>query len=279
MSKSFDPDFLHYLRQYQRAVNAQAEYRRQLKKEPPPHKPIFGKQKRKHVIDRIVDELRDWRVTVFEKEGPLVAGIRSSLCLQGHGWTSAHREAVSLVSEALNIVGAERPTWVQGQREYTERDGHCYHCGGELPEDADEGRRKTFFCSAECAKGAMIRWGGRDWSRYCEIYAGAHRVINRSKTTVRTCEECSRSFSPEREAYEQRYCSISCYHKGMLKLPAVIRKVCVVCSAEILAKTSKAKYCSKRCESKQSRINYLARQKAKSTIYLTPELFDRLFAF
>ena len=88
--------------------------------------------------------------TLFGLEGPLRHGIRADLCLQGWGWKDADDMANEMLASAFRRVNANRPTWEQGQLEWTVHAGTlierscCARCHGPLP----EGHRK--FCSAKC---------------------------------------------------------------------------------------------------------------------------------
>ncbi len=88
--------------------------------------------------------------TLFGLEGVLVAALRCDLCLRGWRWREAHDAAASIVHIAHSLLGAERPTWNEGQSEYVIAAGlliertRCKRCHGPLP----EGRRK--YCSTEC---------------------------------------------------------------------------------------------------------------------------------
>ncbi|OWK20076.1 hypothetical protein AJ88_33085 [Mesorhizobium amorphae CCBAU 01583] len=55
--------------------------------------PIFGADKRKHVVNQMMDVMADWRLSPFEFEGSCRAGLRSALCLAGHSWQRADDEA------------------------------------------------------------------------------------------------------------------------------------------------------------------------------------------
>lgn len=92
--------------------------------------------------------------SLFGLEGPLRAGIRSDLCRQGWGWLTADLCARDLLDDAFRVARAVRPTWDQGQPEWTieagtliERTRCARHgCGHDLP----EGHHK--FCSRLCAQ-------------------------------------------------------------------------------------------------------------------------------
>lgn len=77
--------------------------------------------------------------------------IRATLCLRGWGWSDADAVAAQIVAAALNQIGARRPTWKEGQPEWTQ-DGfapiertRCIRCRSLL-----EGAQ-TKYCSDLCA--------------------------------------------------------------------------------------------------------------------------------
>ena len=86
--------------------------------------------------------------SLFRHESAFIASLRSDLCLARWPWATADRIARDLVAEALTKAGAERPTWAEGQRAYTqlhvERDACCRHCGLPLRS------QHVNFCSSPC---------------------------------------------------------------------------------------------------------------------------------
>ncbi|QDY69812.1 hypothetical protein [Qingshengfaniella alkalisoli] len=112
----------------------------------------LGRQRYDHLINKLAAFMRrEWQEdrvpTLLAHEGNLRHSVRSALCLQGWKWESADEIARDLVQAALDRVGAKRPTWLQGQREFEERfinRTRCKICHFQLP----EGRR--VFCSSEC---------------------------------------------------------------------------------------------------------------------------------
>lgn len=88
---------------------------------------------------------------LFGLEGPLRAGIRSDLCRQGWGWVSADLVARDLLDDAFRAARAIRPSWNEGQPEWTIHAGTliersmCMRCHKPLP----EGHHK--YCSHLCA--------------------------------------------------------------------------------------------------------------------------------
>ena len=88
--------------------------------------------------------------TLFGLEGAIVAALRSDLCLQGWRWREAHGAAANIVHIAHGLLGAERPTWYEGQPDFVISPGlliertRCKRCHRPLP----EGRPK--YCSNAC---------------------------------------------------------------------------------------------------------------------------------
>lgn len=88
--------------------------------------------------------------SLFAYEGRFVAELRASLCLIGWPWPIADQVARDLVREALRRINAERPSWNEGQREWTIQAGvliartRCVTCHKRLTGD------QTKFCSSIC---------------------------------------------------------------------------------------------------------------------------------
>ena len=85
--------------------------------------------------------------TLFGLEGPLRHGIRSDLCLQGWRWRDADAMARELLDMAFMVVRATRPSWNEGQPEWTTpantliKRTRCVRCHGPLPEEHFKFRR------------------------------------------------------------------------------------------------------------------------------------------
>ncbi|MZR15036.1 hypothetical protein GQE99_18610 [Maritimibacter sp. DP07] len=110
--------------------------------------------------DALVKELADVIRLAFDAgataslwgmEGPLRAGIRADLCLQGWSWGTADLTACDMLAEAFRRVRAVRPTWNEGQPEWVIHEGlliertRCVRCSAPLP----EGHHK--FCGKACS--------------------------------------------------------------------------------------------------------------------------------
>ena len=96
-------------------------------------------------------------LTPLAFEGLFRQVIRSQLCLQGWKWHPADQVARDLVGVVLSILQAKRPSWNEGQPEWTIERGtliertRCAKCGNSLP----EGHLK--FCSDPCRKVYHLR--------------------------------------------------------------------------------------------------------------------------
>lgn len=109
------------------------------------------KERRRHLIEAVAGILKAGEPTKFSFEAACRHALRAALCMSGWRWEAAAVAAADVVEAALNQIGAVRPTWQQGQPEWTQ-DGfapieraHCIRCFSPLP----EGHFK--FCSALCA--------------------------------------------------------------------------------------------------------------------------------
>ncbi|CAM3862387.1 hypothetical protein [Paracoccus yeei] len=115
--------------------------------------------------------------SLFGLEGPLRAGIRSDLCRQGWGWNSADLAARDMLDDAFRVVRAIRPTWNQGQPDWTTEAGTligracCVRCHKGLP----EGHHK--FCSRICAQSHSAHLGRlRDASENAALDMAVRRL-------------------------------------------------------------------------------------------------------
>lgn len=110
------------------------------------------KEKRRQLVDAMTAILREGESSKFEFEASCRHGLRTSLCLKGWSWGEADETAAAIVHRALNIIGAVRPTWYEGQPEWTQNDSgaliartRCIRCRHRLEET------QAKFCSKLCA--------------------------------------------------------------------------------------------------------------------------------
>ena len=134
-------------------------------------KPLrLGRRRRSKLAEAIATMMRDARdagaPTLFTYEATCRRGIRAALCLQGWPWSVADVTADEAVQRALGLVGAERPSWEEGQPEWTLEDRslpiereRCARCHKPLPEASWK------FCSGLCRRAFhMDRWNRRQAS-------------------------------------------------------------------------------------------------------------------
>lgn len=110
-----------------------------------------NKDRRSHIVRIISSILASAEPTRFAFEATCRHAVRSRLCLNGWSWAAADDLAADVVKDALRRLGAKRPTWKEGQEEWTQ-DGYapiertrCLRCHGQL----DEGQLK--YCGRLCA--------------------------------------------------------------------------------------------------------------------------------
>jgi len=252
----------------------------------PKTRKILKGRKRDAVISEAMDRLRDWRMSAFEQEGPVRTALRSGLCLAGRGWQRSDDEAAAIVGEGLARLGAERPSWREGQPEYgnTERDEKareamvertrpCRRCGTLFAPRLVS--HDTLYCSWECVplperhclacgKGFAPRHKG---SKYC-----SHACSAKGQRTVaeRQCRHCLAVFRPKNgnQAGEGHYCSMAC--RDAARATMRIEKTCECCGAAFVAKHAKAKFCRPAC---RERVSALRSGKWKPETF-SPVVFD-----
>ena len=110
------------------------------------------RDRRQHLVRVVATILAMGEPTKFTFEATCRHVVRSRLCLAGWRWADADDTAAGIVSDALRRLGAQRPSWKEGQPEWTQ-DGFsptpriwCVRCRTRLP----EGHWK--FCGHLCAQ-------------------------------------------------------------------------------------------------------------------------------
>lgn len=239
---------------------------------------------REHLIEAIGGHLGKWQSSPFEFEGACRAGARAALCLAGDRWEEADQEAASLVEEALRKSGARRPTWEQGQREYTEPEGQCLWCGGEVPSEM----RTSRYCSEHCAKMARQRRDFADRTLQDNSYASVAYALDRARSKTRACQSCGGAFkSRDPDAV---FCSLQC-SVDFNSQPTQANE-CQLCGKPYLSVYTHAGFCSQTCRAKSAMMTsgqwkpkrlspvvfdfYLTRPVNSRPPWITPERFDDL---
>lgn len=118
----------------------------------------LNRDKRRHLIGTVAGLMKAAKesgtaATLLNFEGPCRHGLRSRLTLEGWRWQDADDMATEIVAAALRQIGAQRPTWAEGQPEYVQNGAgaliertRCIRCHGPLP----EGHFK--FCDRLCGQ-------------------------------------------------------------------------------------------------------------------------------
>ncbi|MBN9018456.1 MAG: hypothetical protein J0H11_13640 [Rhizobiales bacterium] len=275
--------------------------------------PILKGKRREHVVNRVIDTLKDWRLSPFENEAATYHGARQAFCIEGFPFAQSEQEAAAIVAEGLKAVGAQRPSWAEGQPSYSDGVDHCLWCSQPLPDDAFIGNRKFRYCSDICAKAAFERRAFSDTRSDNKVYAATYRAVRRQKMLPRTCAHCAAAFRPLSEddpqrfcsqacagasarlpeilcltcgkptradvSYrERKYCSTKCY--GARKLEATFARTCLLCGSQFRAVSEKANYC---CEAhaataRKTRAAVKAAAKTGRVIRMTAPVFDYVFS-
>ena len=122
----------------------------------------LNEKRRQHLIERIVLILDRGEPSKFAFEGSCRRGLRSSFVLAGWRWAEADATAADILAAAFREIGAQRPTWLDGQPSAFQ-DGasipreRCLGCGQQLLGDVTER-----FCSRPC-KGIWRRQINAKW--------------------------------------------------------------------------------------------------------------------
>lgn len=213
------------------------------------------RERQKALVYATVDVLRDGRPTFFRYEASARVGIRVGLILNRWSWTAADEMAAQIVSRALNMLGAVRPTWEMGQPWYVEGGAlrfdwlNCIHCGRPFQdEDLTRPGFQRRYCSDECQNVASLR--RRRLDKRDEINAKhlayMHAVAARGPEY--TCERCGSKFRPKQidRRKQPRFCSRDCANK---KSPPMAF-VCIGCGTTFTKVPENGRtpqYCSRPC--------------------------------
>jgi hypothetical protein len=207
---------------------------------------VLTPDRRQHVVNQIFDVLKDWRASPFENEGSCTAGLRSALCMDGHKWVLADVEAQAVVGEALRLLGAERPTWEEGQRAYSGGADYCAWCGIDIPDDVRSQRGGYSYCSKLCATRARLFNEDEHSDQKDRIGDQAYRVVRKGRSTSIICKGCGKPFQPDPANRNPKYCSHRCYTNDKRVLP---ERACQQCGKGFRPRrvAPNALFCSHEC--------------------------------
>ncbi len=212
------------------------------------------KHRRETIIAAIVRILDCGRSSKFEYEAAAHHGLRSGLCLEGQQWAAADKSADEIVKEALHRIGATRPTWWQGQPEWTQfafapiDRFFCERCGSLIPEDrTSTGRNPVRFYSSLCSRAAKST---RHWRMRARMTAAERAAMvaatadarrdAHAEAMTKTCEHCGTAFRAVQSA--RRYCSHRCATQATRepqptkRAPMIAERTCKSCGATFALK-------------------------------------------
>ena len=149
--------------------------------------------------------------TLFQFEGLCRQAVRSGFILQErYPWPLADVVAQIIVRRALRRIGAFRPRWHEGQKEYCRIESRifCAHCEKPITRESFQA---LMYCSERCRSAAKC---ARCYAEHREAriaYAQAQRDRQRAAAQPRECQWCGASFQPlDDNRRPQRFCGKAC---------------------------------------------------------------------
>lgn len=171
------------------------------------------------------------------------AGLRSALCIAGHHWTASDIESAGLIAAAFQkLAKGARPSWAEGQPEYTAPVEACNWC--KAPLDQFQIDRRERFCGATCATAALEYRSYATHFNEDTMGRAAYRIILQEKTYPRGCAQCGATYHPIRDGSEQRFCSSKCRDASMTTL---LNKPCLACGKDFKPHDRASAFCSPSC--------------------------------
>lgn len=179
------------------------------------------RDRRLELIDLIAAVLAAGEPTYFAFEGTCRHGLRSMLCLEGHRWARADFTAEQIVAAALELIGAKRPTWQEGQPDYANAEPRTFCTNPSCRKVLSDANRHRRFCSALCKRRFNdIKWAMLNKEAHAAKVA-AQRLRKRAQAEPRPCEYCKDPFQPYdyNPRKPQRYCSQGCKAMAQRRKP------------------------------------------------------------
>ncbi|ACM35619.1 MULTISPECIES: hypothetical protein [Rhizobium/Agrobacterium group] len=216
-------------------------------------KGLLSAGRREHVLNSVMDQLKDWRFTPFESEGAVRHGLRSALCADGNRWARSDLEAETIINQAFRLMGVQRPTWEQGQPEYVEPRENCKWCSRLLPDDLQRGGSRNMYCSEHCARAAMVHRVEGAKSSTNKTAQAIYDATRRLRAEPKPCAACQKLFRPR--SGTEKLCSVDC--RAVARI-VVLTKICVQCGIQFRPRSSRnmvqeegrGKFCSVACKGK-----------------------------
>ena len=215
-------------------------------------KRIFSGTKLDSVVKQTADAMRDWRLSPWEREAGTYQGIRTGLVAAGHRFPLAELEAGDIVRRAFNELGrgvSRRPSFIEGQRQYSEPREHCLWC--RTPLDDEDLLRGARFCSDVCRNRAAIaaeelaRWGS-DQERVAAFY-----IARKAAVPKRACDHCGSEFQPA--SLSTRFCSPVCARHGREGAVIHAERPCEQCGTVFKPVSAHVRFCSTKCANQARR--------------------------
>jgi hypothetical protein len=131
------------------------------------------------IVDIVAEILMTGEPSRFRFEALCRHTLRSARCLQRMPWAKADTWAAKIVREALGAIGAQRPSWAQGQPEWTQPGiinnsrTRCVQCGKRLPENHHR------YCGPVCARASHNYRAYLDHREDLIAYHRAYRAAKR----------------------------------------------------------------------------------------------------
>lgn len=215
----------------------------------------LNRDRRRRLIEITAEILRQGFCSKFEQEGACRHGLRAGFCLDGWGWADADAAAADIVATALRFIGAQRPSWKEGQPEWTQ-DGfapveytRCQHCHGKIPPDRGSRNGPAKYCSDLCGQAAYARKAYRFEATVSRAEYLAELAARTAKTmrAEKDCEHCGKVFRPGYNISRQRFCSRQCADAGKPNPRRLPERPCVGCGNMFKPRLADRKYCSSAC--------------------------------
>jgi hypothetical protein len=179
-----------------------------------PPAPKLSRLKFLELRDEVADCVRTGEPTPFAYEASCRHGLRSSLVLRGWKWARADFIANEIVVDALRIIGAKRPSWYEGQPEFTrtvQERLRCANkkCGKPIERESDQ---VMLYCSEPCRQRTKSERQAVDRRKEQAAASRAWRAAARAAGPLRLCELCSAPFNALDITGKkpQRFCSRTC---------------------------------------------------------------------
>jgi hypothetical protein len=212
----------------------------------------LSRAKHDSILDSVVRVLKSYSSSKFEYEGPCISGIRSALCLDGWDFPDADRVAREIVEAGLRRIGAVRPTWGEGQPDFTgySETGRtrCVRCATEIPAERFRYHAEVKYCDDVCQRADRDDRRGEyyqarslaEWLAECAVRS-RQKLLERA----RNCETCGTHFLTRDS--RRKYCSRPCFFHTVTAYPEQPCETCGTMFKPKLGRGKPGRFCSSAC--------------------------------